>query len=379
MTNERHDTMADAESDSELMRTTRRTALQGAGLAGLLAMGVGIASAQQKTTGTTTHQTQQQTIEDNGSVPVDYTNFIRAQTDRYFKSYADLGGFGEFYHYRTPIPIDEQVVAVEHRDVLPSIGIFDLTEPLIITKPDTGNRYQSMHVVNQDAYTKAVIYEPGEYTLTRDKMGSRYIQVRFRTFVDPTNSADIKKVQKLQDKIEVSQPSPGTLALPDWDQDSLDTITEALKIIANTRNRMPEYAFGDEGGVDPVQFFIGSGIWGALPASENFFIYDSPPQNDGETPYTLTFDDVPADAFWDISVYNSNLYFEKNKYDAYSINSKNAERNADGSVTIHFGGDPNQSNFLYTPDGWIYYVRLYKPYDEVLYGFYQFPKPQPVK
>ena len=77
--------------------------------------------------------------------------------------------------------------------------------------------------------------------------------------------------------------------------------------------------------------------------------------------------------------HNSNLYFEKNKYDAYSINSKNAKRNADGSVTIHFGGDPNQSNFLYTPDGWIYYVRLYKPHDEVLYGFYQFPKPQLVK
>ncbi len=26
-----------------------------------------------------------------------------------------------------------------------------------------------------------------------------------------------------------------------------------------------------------------------------------------------------------------------------------------------------------------HYVRLYKPHDEVLYGFYQFPNPQPVK
>ena len=51
----------------------------------------------------------------------------------------------------------------------------------------------------------------------------------------------------------------------------------------------------------------------------------------------LPLKDVPSDAFWDISVYNSDLYFQKNKYNAYSINSKNAERNADGSVTIHFG------------------------------------------
>ena len=64
-----------------------------------------------------------------------------------------------------------------------------------------------MHVVNQDEYTKAVIYDPGEYKLTRDKMGTRYVQVRFRTFVDPTDRGDIKKFQKLQNKIKVSQSS----------------------------------------------------------------------------------------------------------------------------------------------------------------------------
>ncbi|MFP8955778.1 DUF1214 domain-containing protein [Natrialbaceae archaeon A-CW3] len=367
------------ESGSEPLRATRRNALRGTGLAGLFAMGVGSASAYEGTPETTVHQAKRQTAEISDPDSVDYTNYVRAQTDRYFKSYAELGGFGQLYHYRTPIPIDEQVVAVEHRDVLPSVGIFDLTEPVTITKPNTGDRYQSMHVVNQDAYTKAVIYEPGEYTLTREKMGTRYIQVRFRTFVDPTDQNDVEKVQKLQDEIQVSQSSPGKLELPDWDQDSLDKITGALNTIANTRNRMPEYSFGDEGGVDPVQFFIGSGIWGALPASENFFLYESPPQNDGETPYTLTFEDVPADAFWDISVYNSDLFFEENEYDAYSINSENAERDDDGSVTIHFGGDPNQSNFLYTPEGWIYYVRLYKPHVEVLYGFYEFPEAEPVE
>ncbi|SEP12880.1 Protein of unknown function [Halogranum amylolyticum] len=378
MRNETHETTADVESNFELLQTTRRSALRGVGLAGLLAMGGG-ASAHDAAPETPVHRAQQQETENEDSVPVDYTNYVRAQTDRYFESYAELGGFGVFYHYRTPVPVDEQVVAVEHRDVLPSVGIFDLTEPVTITKPDTGDRYQSLHVVNQDAYTKAVIYEPGEYTLTREQMETRYVQVRFRTFVDPTDQGDIERVQELQDRITVSQSSSGTLALPDWEQDSLDVITEALKTIANTRSRMPEYSFGDEGGVDPVQFFIGSGIWGALPASENFFFYESPPQNDGDTPYTLTFEDVPADAFWDISVYNNDLYFEENQYDAYSLNSENAKRNVDGSVTIHFGGDPNQPNFLYTPAGWVYYVRLYKPHDEVLYGFYQFPKAEPVE
>ncbi|WP_458191043.1 hypothetical protein [Haladaptatus sp. NG-WS-4] len=47
MSNETHDTPADAELDSGLMRTIRRTALRGAGLASLLAMGGGGTSACQ--------------------------------------------------------------------------------------------------------------------------------------------------------------------------------------------------------------------------------------------------------------------------------------------------------------------------------------------
>ena len=143
------------EPGSEPLWATRRTALRGTGLAGLFTMGVGSASASEGTPETTVHQAKRQTAEKSDPDPVDYTNYVRAQTDRYFKNYADLGGFGQLYHYRTPIPIDEQVVAVEHRDVLASVRIFDLTDSVPITKLDTANRYQSMHVVNQDQYTKA--------------------------------------------------------------------------------------------------------------------------------------------------------------------------------------------------------------------------------
>jgi len=43
---------------------------------------------------------------------------------------------------------------------------------------------------------------------------------------------------------------------------------------------------------------------------------------------------------------NADGYFEKNPQDAYSVNNVTAKRDADGTVTIHFGGDPGQSNFL---------------------------------
>jgi len=43
-----------------------------------------------------------------------------------------------------------------------------------------------------------------------------------------------------------------------------------------------------------------------------------------------------------------------------------AEPNDDGSITIHFGGNPDQPNFLYTPEGWNYTVRFYGPREEIL-------------
>ncbi|WP_458190363.1 DUF1214 domain-containing protein [Haladaptatus sp. NG-WS-4] len=141
-------------------------------------------------------------------------------------------------------------------------------------------------------------------------------------------------------------------------------------------------AYGDVDQVDPVKFFVASPSgWSAPPQpSEALFFQRIPSQNDGTTPYTLTVDeDVPVDAFWSVTVYNRDLYLEENKYDAYTINNATAQRADDGSVTIHFGGDPDQPNFLYTPEGWHYMVRLYQPREPIINGSYQFPEAEPVE
>ena len=61
-------------------------------------------------------------------------------------------------------------------------------------------------------------------------------------------------------------------------------------------------------------------------------------QNDGTTIYQLNVKDVPVDGFWSISVYNAQGYFEKNAFDAYTLNNITAKKDADGSVTVQFGG-----------------------------------------
>ena len=62
----------------------------------------------------------------------------------------------------------------------------------------------------------------------------------------------------------------------------------------------------------------------------------------------------------------------------YSINNITAKKARDGSITIHFGGDPKQSNYLPIMDGWNYAVRLYQPQQQILDDKWKFPAPQPV-
>jgi hypothetical protein len=96
------------------------------------------------------------------------------------------------------------------------------------------------------------------------------------------------------------------------------------------------------------------------------------------TVYKLTVKDVPVDALWSVSLYNAGGYFEKNPYDAYSINSITGKKSTDGLIAIQFGGcDGKISNCLPIMQGWNYTVRLYRPRAEILSGKWKFPKPQP--
>ena len=133
--------------------------------------------------------------------------------------------------------------------------------------------------------------------------------------------------------------------------------------------------FGSKDEVTQVRHLIGTaGGWGGGAAEAVLFLNETPEQNDGKTPYSITVENVPVDGFWSISVYNGEGYFEKNPYGAYSLNNLTAKPNADGTITIHFGENPESNNYLYISKGWNYTVRMYLPRQKVLDGSWTFPK-----
>ncbi|HTO00699.1 MAG TPA: DUF1214 domain-containing protein, partial [Microthrixaceae bacterium] len=79
-------------------------------------------------------------------------------------------------------------------------------------------------------------------------------------------------------------------------------------------------------------------------------------------------------AFWSVSLYNADGFFQENDRASYSVNSITALRNEDGTTTVNFGdcGD-ERPNCLPIMDGWNYLVRLYQPQAEILDGTWNFP------
>jgi hypothetical protein len=315
------------------------------------------------------------------AVPVTVQNFARAESDNYLAVNVKKAGLGRLAHNREPALIEDQTVIRLNRDTLYSFGVFDLAAgPLTVTLPDAGKRFMSLMIINEDHYVSLVAYDTKPYTLTEQNIGTRYVLVAIRTLVDPNDSKDLDEVHKLQDAITVSQRAVGDLELPNWDQASLKGIREALLVLAKHTDGF-KHAFGTKEQVDPIMHLIGTAAgWGGNPDKDATYIGAAVPKNDGTTVYKLRVKDVPVDAFWSVSVYNAEGYFEKNPYNAYSLNNLTAKKEPDGAVTIQFGDcDGIIPNCLPIMANWNYTVRLYRPRAEILSGEWTFPKPVAVQ
>jgi len=312
-------------------------------------------------------------------VPVTVDNFIRAESDRYASSITKDGGLGKLVHRREPATIDNQTVIRLNRDTLYSSGVFDLDAgPVTIALPDSGKRFMSLQAISEDHYA-TTYYGTQPRTFSRKDIGTRYLVVGIRTLVDPADPEDLKKVHALQDAIKVSQKSTGTFEVPNWDPVSQKKVRDALLVLASTMSGFKK-AFGTREQVDPINHLIGTAAgWGGNADKDATYLNFTPPNDDGSTVYRLNVKDVPVDAFWSVSVYNAEGYFEKNSTNAYSINNLTAKKSDDGAIAIQFGGcDGKIANCLPIVKGWNYTVRLYRPRAEILNGKWKFPEPKPV-
>jgi hypothetical protein len=324
-------------------------------------------------------QAQANSDANSGKVPVNIDNFVRAATDIEFTKYvSSAGGVNQFFHFREPTPIDKQLTIRMNRDTLYSAAVVDISQGAKVSLPNAGERYMTAMVINQDHYINRVFSGGGTYTLDMDTFHTPYVVVWIRTLVDAGDPDDIAAVNVLQDEMAIDAVSSIPFSPPNYDQDIFKSmVSAAIAFAPFVPNSFRMFGTKDE--VDPIRHFIGTaGGWGGLPESEAYYLGVEPGLPVGEYKIEVP-SEVPVDAFWSVSLYNADGFFEPNERNAYNINSVTGIRNNDGSMTIHLGGcADDRVNCLPIMEGWNYTVRLYQPGPEILNRSWTFPEAQPV-
>ena len=304
-------------------------------------------------------------------------NYILAESNTQMALYVkSFDSFGKFHHNREMYDVNNQITIRANMDTIYSFAVFDLNSPVEVTMPDTKGKYQSLMAVSQNHSITS--YYEGKHTFTKKDIGTRYVFLVMRTFVDPSDKASLDVAHKLQDAVVIKQADKGEFSVPSYDEKSLKAVRASINEEANKLPTTRGF-FGHIDDLTPQNHLYGAAYgWAGLPEKDAIYEGVTVEKNDGKTAYTITVKDVPVKAFWSISVYNKDGFYAPNKRGVYVLNSQTAKKNADGSITINFGNEGAINNIQIT-DGWNYLVRQYQAKEELLSGKWKFPQATEVK
>ena len=314
----------------------------------------------------------------NTAIPVTVNNYVRAETAGQFDRILKMtGGINKLMSFRGPTPLDKQSVIRMNRDTLYSFAIVNISEGATLTMPETDGRYNSAMIVNEDEYINKVFYEAGAHQLTKDEFDTDYVLVAFRTLVDSSDPEDIKKANELQDQFKIEAASSAAFTHPNYDEISYKALRELLLGVSKY---LPDStgAFGSAENTKQVPHLLGAAFgWGGLPSEDAFYLNVNPKMPVGSYQIDVP-KDVPVKAFWSVSVYNKDGFFQQNDKGVYNINSASGKANPDGSMTVNLGGcdDASRANCIPLTDGWNYVVRMYRPDESIINGTWTFPAVQ---
>lgn len=303
-------------------------------------------------------------------------NYDRAESEVIFAGYLQkiaaatgTNGTGEWLHLREGADPKDRTVMRINFDTLYSSVIVDLTEDAVLTMPETNGRYQSAWLITDEHYNPMAFVEPGTYTLTQENVGSRYVMIAMRIQVNVVDPADLAIVHEIQDQLKLEQKAKGAFVPSgNWDMEEVLAMRSKYQEIGKAEGITSEQMFGKKGEVPLKEHNVGTAMgWGGLTAERA--VYPSIYAESVE-PQTLTLKNVPAGAFWSITVYDAEGYPQG---DVYNINSEFALPEEDGSFTIHFGGDKDAVNYMDIFEDWNLALRIYEPTEAYFNGEWVLP------
>ncbi|WNC73856.1 DUF1254 domain-containing protein [Thalassotalea psychrophila] len=291
-------------------------------------------------------------------------NFVQAETSKYYAvTLMKAGGVNKFKHYLVPPETESQPIVRMNRDTLYSTAVLDASKGGTITIPEVGDRYVSVHFVDENHISYDMFYGPGTYKVPTST-NFMFVNVRFG-LRDINDKNEIAEINKLQKSVVLKMGSANEYVPFNPDLKALAAGTEVIKeelLLDVQKLQLADsaYMFGTPDYTKPEYHLMGVAYgWGGASYKDNIYQYSR--FIESEECHATTFPDPKNDGgFWSMTVYNSAGFMYNDKA---TINSNIAVANKDGTFTVHFGCDGKANNIpTKGHDGsWNVLVRHYTP------------------
>jgi len=329
------------------------------------------------TTQVTASQKDETVISKIKTTKVTPQNYGLAETQVIFTGYVKkiaaatgTNGIGVWLHNKVGAdPKGKEIMRINF-DTIYSFAIVDLSKPATLEMPKTDGRYQTAWIITEEHYNPFAFDKAGTYKLTKENTGSNYVMIAIRTQANTADPKDLAIANALQERLILKQKVKGSYKASNaWNMDEILKMRAKYQKIQKDKDIKTEVMFGAKGLRTLENHNVGTAFgWGGFTPEQAVYPIYYPKD---ALPQTFTLKDVPVNAFYSITVYDKDGYPQT---DTYNINSQFAKKNADGSVTIHFGGDKNQDNYMEIFEGWNFALRLYQPTKAYFDGSWKKPE-----
>jgi hypothetical protein len=376
----------------------------------ILVFAISCKQSPNKETEVKTELTFEQQLEDY------FEKFNYQETYKYLLAYT-AGGDPQYVNMITPGAEAELVkagtdkVVRMNNDTYYGGGVVYLSEgpvKLISSEYDENRFYSFQLMDDRNVNFKNIIRPNGEYYLyygdkPADIEGvaiespSELVMVIVRVGVkDKTDLADVEVAQKVYNGIKIEGPEIAKLPVVDVLSSFDDKVVKrANEMIDSVYKSVPFYLLVPTPEQIPDEtpyLYLAAGskhAWGAPVASHSTYQMIHHDANNeilrGENgTYTLTTEEPNVDAFWSVTVYDTERggFLHPNKEDRYHINNTGVVRNDDGTITFQFKTEcqDEDQNCLEVPEGdFDLTIRYYLPLGELQTGDWKMPNPKLIK
>jgi hypothetical protein len=270
-------------------------------------------------------------------IKVDRSNYQEAEVARNFTKWAANGANNKLMHMTTITPSGPMPTVRMNRDTLYSSAILDTsTGKASITLPE-GDLYQSVMMVDTEAYARKYIVESGTHMIATD---TKFVWVVVRTGLEK----GIDEARRVQAMITVQGMGQDTYSSPEYDQESLQRLSEVLVDEAIAEDNGDLYYGNYPGQVDETRRLRSSAAgFGGMNGTNMYKFVES---LDNNVCMQSTFSDPKATEFFSFTLYDADGFLMDGNT---IINSRDMVVNKDGTYTVSINCNDDAINNISAP------------------------------